>query len=95
VAQEHKLLAFIVLALVLNEMVLALEKKRWTTGASRRGYRDWGIETGVSRLGYRDWGIETGVSSTRTLTALLSTSNQSNDRRNYPKNRCMEAIQSS
>ncbi len=80
-AQEHKLLAFIVLALVLNEMVLALEKKRWNTG--------------VSRLGYRDWGIETGISSTRTLTALLSTSNQSNDRRNYPKNRCMEAIQSS
>lgn len=80
-AQEHKLLAFIVLALVLNEMVLALEKKRWNTG--------------VSRLGYRDWDIETGTSNTRTLTALLSTSNQSNDRRNYPKNRCMEAIQSS
>ncbi|MFN5768326.1 MAG: hypothetical protein ACK44Z_03180 [Pirellulaceae bacterium] len=58
VAQEHKLLAFIVLALVLNEMVLALEKKRWNTGASRRGYRDWGIETGVSRLGHRDWDIE-------------------------------------
>ncbi|MFN7720950.1 MAG: hypothetical protein ACK5PD_05985 [Pirellulaceae bacterium] len=44
VAQEHKLLAFIVLALVLNEMVLALEKKRWNTGVSRLGYRDWDIE---------------------------------------------------